>query len=134
MDSKSMSYAVDKVLQSGNSNVLITERGNMFGYQDLVVDFRGIPTMKSYATTVLDVTHSLQKPNQNSGVTGGLPEMIETIARAGVVNEVDGLFIETHFDPEKALSDGKNMLPIKSLEEILIRLISIRKTINSFKS
>ena len=134
MSPESMHFAVNKIIDSGNENLMVTDRGTMFGYQDLVVDFRGIPIMKSYATTVLDVTHSLQKPNQTSGVTGGLPEMIETIARAGVVNEVDGLFIETHFDPEKALSDGKNMLPIKSLEEILSRLISIRKTINSFKS
>ena len=134
MSPESMQFAVNKIIDSGNENLMVTDRGTMFGYQDLVVDFRGIPIMKSYATTVLDVTHSLQKPNQNSGVTGGLPEMIETIARAGVVNEVDGLFIETHFDPEKALSDGKNMLPIKSLEEILSRLISIRKTISSFKS
>jgi 2-dehydro-3-deoxyphosphooctonate aldolase (KDO 8-P synthase) len=134
MSPESMRFAVNKIIDSGNNNVMITERGTMFGYQDLVVDFRGIPTMKSHATTVLDVTHSLQKPNQESGITGGLPKMIETIARAGVVNEVDGLFIETHFDPENALSDGKNMLPIKSLEEILSRLISIRKTINSFKS
>ena len=134
MSPESMQFAVDKIVDSGNQNVMITERGTMFGYQDLIVDFRGIPTMKSYATTVLDVTHSLQKPNQTSGVTGGLPEMIETIARAGIVNEVDGLFIETHFDPVNALSDGKNMLPITSLEEILSRLISIRKTINSFKS
>ena len=134
MSPESMQFAVNKIIDSGNENLMVTDRGTMFGYQDLVVEFRGIPIMKSYATTVLDVTHSLQKPNQTSGVTGGLPEMIETIARAGVVNEVDGLFIETHFDPEKALSDGKNMLPIKSLEEILSRLISIRKTINSFKS
>ena len=134
MSPESMQFAVNKIIDSGNENLMVTDRGTMFGYQDLVVDFRGIPIMKSYATTVLDVTHSLQKPNQTSGVTGGLPEMIETIARAGVVNEVDGLFIETHFDPDNALSDGKNMLPIKSLEEILSRLISIRKTINSFKS
>ena len=132
MSPESMQFAVNKIVNSGNENVMITDRGTMFGYQDLVVDFRGIPTMKSYATTVLDVTHSLQKPNQDSGVTGGIPEMIETIARAGVVNGVDGLFIETHHEPSKALSDGKNMLPIKSLEEILGRLVSIRKTINSF--
>ena len=134
MSPESMQFAVNKIINSGNENIMVTDRGTMFGYQDLVVDFRGIPMMKSYATTILDVTHSLQKPNQTSGVTGGLPEMIETVARAGVVNEVDGLFIETHFDPENALSDGKNMLPIKSLEEILGRLVSIRKTINSFKS
>ena len=134
MSPESMQFAVNKIIDSGNENIMVTDRGTMFGYQDLVVDFRGIPIMKSYATTILDVTHSLQKPNQTSGVTGGLPEMIETIARAGVVNEVDGLFIETHFDPENALSDGKNMLPIKSLKEILGRLVSIRKTINNFKS
>ena len=134
MSPESMQFAVKKIVDSGNQNVMITDRGTMFGYQDLVVDFRGIPTMKSYATTVLDVTHSLQKPNQTSGVTGGLPEMIETIARAGVVNGVDGLFIETHFDPKNALSDGKNMLPIDELEEILERLVSLRKTINSFNS
>ncbi len=134
MSPESMQFAVNKIVDSGNKNVMITERGSMFGYQDLIVDFRGIPTMKSFATTVLDVTHSLQKPNQTSGVTGGLPSMIETIARAGVVNGVDGLFIETHFNPKSALSDGENMLPIDKLEEILGRLISIRKTINSFNS
>ena len=134
MSPESMQFAVNKIIDSGNENLMVADRGTMFGYQDLVVDFRGIPIMKSYATTILDVTHSLQKPNQTSGVTGGLPDMIETIARAGVVNEVDGLFIETHIDPENALSDGKNMLPIKSLKEILGRLVSIRKTIKNFKS
>ena len=134
MSPESMQFAVNKIIESGNQDVMITDRGTMFGYQDLIVDFRGIPTMKSYATTVLDVTHSLQKPNQTSGVTGGLPSMIETIARAGVVNGVDGLFIETHYNPKSALSDGKNMLPIDKLEEILERLVSIRKTINSFNS
>ena len=134
MSPESMQFAVNKIIESGNQDVMITDRGTMFGYQDLIVDFRGIPTMKSYATTVLDVTHSLQKPNQTSGVTGGLPNMIETIARAGVVNGVDGLFIETHFNPKSALSDGKNMLPIDKLEEILERLVSVRKTINSFNS
>ena len=134
MSPESMQFAVNKIIESGNQDVMITDRGTMFGYQDLIVDFRGIPTMKSYATTVLDVTHSLQKPNQTSGVTGGLPNMIETIARAGVVNGVDGLFIETHYYPKSALSDGKNMLPIDKLEEILERLVSIRKTINSFNS
>ena len=134
MSPESMQFAVNKIIESGNQDVMITDRGTMFGYQDLIVDFRGIPTMKSYATTVLDVTHSLQKPNQTSGVTGGLPNMIETIARAGIVNGVDGLFIETHYNPKSALSDGKNMLPIDKLEEILERLVSIRKTINSFNS
>ena len=101
MSPESMKHAVQKVKDSNNKNVLITDRGTMFGYQDMIVDFRGIPTMKSIAPTILDVTHSLQKPNQTSGVTGGVPEMIETIARAGVVNNIDGLFIETHFDPKK---------------------------------
>jgi len=104
----------------------------MFGYQDLIVDFRGIPTMRRYASTVLDVTHSLQQPNQSSGVTGGRPEMIETIARAGIVNHVDGLFIETHFSPSEAKSDGANMLDLELLEGLLTRLVSIRKTINQF--
>ena len=132
MSPESMQFAVNKIIESGNEKVIITERGTMFGYQDLVVDFRGIPTMKSYAKTVLDVTHSLQKPNQVSGVTGGIPSMIETIARAGVVNNIDGIFIETHFDPTKALSDGRNMLSIDKLEDLLKKLVKIRKTINSF--
>jgi 2-dehydro-3-deoxyphosphooctonate aldolase (KDO 8-P synthase) len=97
MSPESMQYAVQKVKDSNNTNVFITDRGTMFGYQDMIVDFRGIPTMKSIAPTILDVTHSLQKPNQTSGVTGGVPEMIETIARAGVVNNIDGLFIRNTF-------------------------------------
>ena len=129
MDSKSMNYAVDKVLQSGNNNVLITERGSMFGYQDLVVDFRSIPKMKVYAPVVLDVTHSLQKPNQDSGVTGGQPELIETIAKAGIATGADGIFIETHFDPKSAKSDGKNMLPIEDLDELISKLVRIKSSI-----
>ena len=129
MDSKSMSYAVDKVLQSGNNNVLITERGSMFGYQDLVVDFRNIPKMKVYAPVILDVTHSLQKPNQESGVTGGQPDLIETIAKAGIVTGADGIFIETHFDPKSAKSDGKNMLPIEDLDELISKLVQIKSSI-----
>ena len=132
MSPESMQFAVNKIIDSGNENIMVTDRGTMFGYQDLVVDFRGIPTMKSYATTVLDVTHSLQKPNQDSGVTGGIPDMIETIARAGVVNGVDGLFIETHHEPSKALSDGKNMIHLDNLDKLLSKLVAIRKTINSF--
>ncbi len=124
-----MSYAVDKVLQSGNNNVLITERGSMFGYQDLVVDFRNIPKMKVYAPVILDVTHSLQKPNQESGVTGGQPELIETIAKAGIVTGVDGIFIETHSDPKSAKSDGKNMLPIEDLDELISKLVRIKSSI-----
>lgn len=130
MSPDSMKHAVDKVIKSGNKNVMVTDRGSMFGYQDMIVDFRGIPTIKEFATTVLDVTHSLQQPNQLSGVTGGLPKMIETIARAGVVNNVDGLFIETHFEPENAKSDGANMLNLSNLEKLLTNLLEIRKTIN----
>jgi len=132
MSPESMKHAVQKVKDSNNKNVLITDRGTMFGYQDMIVDFRGIPTMKSIAPTILDVTHSLQKPNQTSGVTGGVPEMIETIARAGVVNNIDGLFIETHFDPKNAKSDGANMLDLNLLENLISNLVEIRKTINKF--
>jgi len=132
MSPESMQHAVQKLEDSGNDQVMITDRGTMFGYQDLVVDFRGLPTMRSYAPTVLDVTHSLQQPNQSSGVTGGRPEMIETIARAGIVNNVDGLFIETHFNPSQAKSDGANMLDLDLLESLLTRLVQIRKTINAF--
>jgi 2-dehydro-3-deoxyphosphooctonate aldolase (KDO 8-P synthase) len=124
-----MKHAVQKVKDSGNENVWITERGTMFGYQDMLVDFRGIPSMRKYAPTVLDVTHSLQQPNQSTGVTGGRPEMIETIARAGIVNEVDGLFIETHFDPSNAKSDGANMLALDYLDKLLQNLTEIRKTV-----
>jgi 2-dehydro-3-deoxyphosphooctonate aldolase (KDO 8-P synthase) len=132
MSPESMQHATQKIKDSGNNKVMITDRGTMFGYQDLIVDFRGIPTMRHYASTVLDVTHSLQQPNQSSGVTGGRPEMIETIARAGIVNNVDGLFIETHFNPSEAKSDGANMLDIDLLEGILTRLVKIRQTINQF--
>lgn len=131
MSPEAMQHAVQKVKDSGNDNAWITDRGTMFGYQDMIVDFRGIPTMRQYAPTILDVTHSLQQPNQTSGVTGGRPDMIETIARAGVVNHVDGLFIETHFDPAKAKSDGANMLNLKYLETLLTNLVMIRKTINT---
>ena len=130
MSPESMQHAVNKVLESGNDKVMVTDRGTMFGYQDMVVDCRGIPTMKNFATTVLDVTHSLQQPNQSSGVTGGRPEMIATIARAGIAAGVDGLFIETHFDPANAKSDGANMLDLALLEKLLSDLTAIRKTIN----
>ncbi len=129
MSPASMQHAVKKVLDSGNENVMVTDRGTMFGYQDMIVDFRGIPEMRNFATTVLDVTHSLQQPNQSSGVTGGRPDMIETIARAGIVNNVDGLFIETHFDPKNAKSDGANMLDLAYLENLLTNLVTIRQTI-----
>ncbi len=134
MSPESMQHAVKKVTDCGNEQVMITDRGTMFGYQDMIVDFRGIPVMRKYAPTVLDVTHSLQQPNQSSGVTGGRPEMIETIARAGVVNNVDGLFIETHFDPSNAKSDGANMLDLKYLEKLLSNLTMIRETVNQIKN
>ena len=133
MSPASMKHAVQKVKDSGNEKVWITDRGTMFGYQDMIVDFRGIPEMQQFAPTILDITHSLQQPNQTSGVTGGRPELIETIARAGIAVGVDGLFLETHFDPANAKSDGANMLDLKYLENLLTRLVAIRKTINSFQ-
>jgi len=131
MSPEAMKHAVQKVKDAGNEKAWITDRGTMFGYQDMIVDFRGIPTMRQYAPTVLDVTHSLQQPNQSAGVTGGRPDMIETIARAGIVNNVDGLFIETHFDPANAKSDGANMLHLDNLEGLLSNLVAIRKTVKS---
>ncbi|WP_298501777.1 3-deoxy-8-phosphooctulonate synthase [uncultured Maribacter sp.] len=130
MSPESMQHAVTKVTDSKNQQVMVTDRGTMFGYQDMVVDFRGIPTMKQFAPVVLDVTHSLQQPNQSSGVTGGRPDMIETIARAGIVTGADGIFMETHFDPANAKSDGANMLHLNYLEGLLTNLVSIRKTVN----
>ncbi|WP_394747066.1 3-deoxy-8-phosphooctulonate synthase [Spongiimicrobium salis] len=131
MSPESMQHAVTKVKESGNEQAMITDRGTMFGYQDMVVDFRGVPTMKQYAPVVLDVTHSLQQPNQSSGVTGGRPDMIETIARAGIATGVDGIFMETHFDPANAKSDGANMLHLNHLEKLLTNLVAIRKIVNS---
>ena len=128
MSPESMQHAVAKVTNSSNDNVWVTDRGTMFGYQDLVVDFRGIPVMKAFAPTILDVTHSLQQPNQSSGVTGGRPEMIETMARAGIAAGVDGLFMETHFDMKQAKSDGENMLPLEHMEGILTRLHRLHQT------
>ena len=122
---EAMKHAVQKIKDSGNYQVWITERGIMFGYQDLVVDFRGLPLMRKYAPVVLDITHSLQQPNQAEGVTGGKPELIETIARAGVAVGLDGIFIETHPEPSKAKSDGANMLPLDKLEPMLERLLKI---------
>ena len=132
MSPEAMKHAVQKVKDTGNDKAWVTDRGTMFGYQDMIVDFRGIPTMRQYAPTVLDVTHSLQQPNQSIGVTGGRPDMIETIARAGVVNNVDGLFIETHFDPANAKSDGANMLHLDNLEGLLENLVAIRKLVSTF--
>ena len=131
MSPEAMGHAVQKVKDTGSDKAWITDRGTMFGYQDMVVDFRGIPTMKQFAPVILDVTHSLQQPNQSTGVTGGRPEMISTIARAGIVTGADGLFIETHFDPANAKSDGANMLDIANLEKLLTDLVAIRKTVNT---
>lgn len=133
MSPESMKHAVTKVTDCNNEQVMVTDRGTMFGYQDMIVDFRGIPTMRQFAPTVLDVTHSLQQPNQTSGVTGGRPDMIETIARAGIATGADGIFIETHFDPANAKSDGANMLDIKYLERLLSNLTAIRKTVNQLQ-
>jgi len=129
MSPESMKHAVQKVLDCNNEQVMLTDRGTMFGYQDMIVDFRGIPTMQQYAPVVLDVTHSLQQPNQSSGVTGGRPDMIGTIAKAGIAAGVDGIFIETHFDPANAKSDGANMLDLKYLEKLLTDLTAIRQTV-----
>jgi len=133
LSGEAMQFAVQKVLDAGNPNVMITERGTTFGYQDLIVDYRAIPVMKSFGfPVVLDCTHSLQQPNQSSGVTGGMPQLIETIARAGIVTGVDGLFIETHENPSVAKSDGANMLQLDLLEGLLTRLTEIRMVINKF--
>ncbi len=130
MSPSAMRHAVNKVVESGNNEVMITERGSMFGYQDMIVDYRGIPEMQAYAPVVLDITHSLQQPNQSSGVTGGKPELIETIARAGIAVGVDGIFLETHFDPSTAKSDGANMLDIKHLEKLLTNLTALKQVVN----
>ena len=130
---EAMGHAVRKVRDAGNDNVALTERGVTFGYQDLLVDYRGIPEMQAFgAPVILDVTHSLQQPNQPAGVTGGRPDLIETIARAGVAVGADGLFMETHPDPSVAKSDGANMLPLDRLPELLTRLAAIREAINRF--
>jgi len=127
-----MQFAVQKVVDAGNKNVMITERGNSFGYSDLVVDYRGIPQMQKFGyPVIMDITHSLQQPNQASGVTGGQPELIETIAKAAVAVGVDGLFIETHPEPCKAKSDGANMLQLDLLEDLLQKLLCIREAVSS---
>ena len=129
---EAMQFAVQKVRDAGNDSVAVTERGVSFGYQDLVVDYRGIPKMQTFGCPViLDATHSLQQPNQAAGVTGGQPELIETIARAGIAVGVDGLFMETHPEPSKAKSDGANMLPLAQLPDLLARLTAIRSVVDS---
>ena len=127
---ESMKFAIDKIRQSGNHQVMVTERGTMLGYGDLVVDMRGIPEMKKFdVPVVMDVTHSLQQPNQASGVTGGKPELISTIARAAMAAGADGIFIETHPNPAKALSDGANMLQLDLLEKLLVSLLKVQQAV-----
>jgi 2-dehydro-3-deoxyphosphooctonate aldolase (KDO 8-P synthase) len=125
-----MRFAVEKIIQSGNNKVMLTERGTTFGYQDLVIDFRGIPEMqKTQMPVIVDITHSLQQPNQSSGVTGGRPDLIETIAKASIAVGADGIFIETHPNPAVAKSDGANMLNLDLLEGLLTKLVRIRQAI-----
>jgi 2-dehydro-3-deoxyphosphooctonate aldolase (KDO 8-P synthase) len=132
LSSEAMKFAIDKVFESGNRNIILTERGTTFGYQDLVIDYRGIPEMQKFSVpVVLDITHSLQQPNQASGVTGGKPELIETVARAGIAVGVDGIFIETHPNPAVAKSDGANMLRLDLLEGLLEKLVRIRESVNA---
>ncbi len=127
---EAMGFAAQKVVEAGNDQVMLTERGVTFGYHDLLVDYRGIPVMQSFChPVILDVTHSLQQPNQTSGVTGGMPQLIETVAKAGVAVGVDGLFMETHEDPSVAKSDGANMLKLDLLEDLLVKLVRIRQSI-----
>lgn len=131
LSGESMSHAVEKIKQSGNQNLWLTERGSMFGYQDLIVDYRNIPAMQQFAPVVMDCTHSLQQPNQSSGVTGGKPELIGTIAKAAIATGADGLFIETHPNPKEAKSDGANMLHLQHLEGLLIELCKIHDAIHA---
>ncbi|HKJ42064.1 MAG TPA: 3-deoxy-8-phosphooctulonate synthase [Sunxiuqinia sp.] len=132
LSAESMQFAVNKVRDSGNDKVMLTERGTTFGYQDLVVDYRGIPVMKqNNCPVILDITHSLQQPNQTSGVTGGKPELIETIARAGIAVGADGIFIETHPNPAIAKSDGANMLQLDLLEGLLTKLVKLKRVADS---
>jgi 2-dehydro-3-deoxyphosphooctonate aldolase (KDO 8-P synthase) len=130
LSGEAMKFAVEKISRTGNEKIILTERGTTFGYQDLVVDYRNIPIMQAHGVpVVMDCTHALQQPNQTSGVTGGNPQMIGTIAKAAIAAGADGLFIETHPDPSKALSDGANMLRLDRLEELLKNLIKIRKAV-----
>lgn len=131
LSGKSMHHALNKVIDSGNDNIILTDRGTMFGYHDLIVDYRAIPEMKSFGyPVVLDITHSLQQPNQEGGVSGGKPELIETIAKAGIAVGADGIFLETHPDPANAKSDGANMLHIDKLEHLLTKLSKLKMTVN----
>jgi 2-dehydro-3-deoxyphosphooctonate aldolase (KDO 8-P synthase) len=133
LSGSSMRFAVEKVKDSGNSNILLTDRGNMYGYPDIVVDFRNIPVMKQIGVPVImDITHSLQQPNQEHGISGGRPEMIETLGKAAISVGADGIFIETHPNPSIAKSDGANMLKLSEMDKLLNKLVALRKTINSF--
>jgi 2-dehydro-3-deoxyphosphooctonate aldolase (KDO 8-P synthase) len=133
LSGSSMRFVVEKVRETGNSNIMLTDRGNMFGYHDIVVDFRNIPIMQKIGVPVImDITHSLQQPNQEEGVSGGRPEMIETIGKAAISVGADGIFIETHPNPAMAKSDGANMLKLSEMDRLLNRLVALRKTINSF--
>ncbi len=133
MSPESMKFAAQKVSESGNTNIMLTDRGTMFGYGDLIVDFRSVPIMqKTGYPVIVDITHSLQQPNQTSGVTGGQPEMIETIGKAAIAAGADGIFTETHPNPAEAKSDGANMLRLDAVYELLNRLVKIRKVINTF--
>ena len=130
LSAENMKYAIEKITSNSNNNVLATERGNMFGYNDLVVDFRSIPIMKEFdVPVVLDITHSLQQPNMSSGITGGKPKFIETIAKAGISVGADGIFLETHPNPQSAKSDGENMLKLDLVEDLLLKLKKIKKSI-----
>lgn len=130
LSAQSMQFAAKKVAESGNEKIMLTDRGTMFGYQDLIVDFRGIPTMKAFGyPVIMDITHSLQQPNQSQGVSGGVPEMIETIAKAAIAVGADGIFMETHPEPSKAKSDGANMLPLSQVESLLQKLIKIKQAL-----
>ncbi len=130
LSGSSMKFAADKIRQSGNQQVMLTERGNMFGYQDLVVDYRNIPAMQQIgAPVIMDITHSLQQPNQESGVTGGKPELISLIGKAAIASGVDGIFIETHPDPANAKSDGANMLKLDYFEGLLQQLVKVREAV-----
>lgn len=130
LSAQSMKHVADKVLSVGNDKIILTDRGTMFGYQDLIVDFRSIPIMQSFNfPVVMDITHSLQQPNQSEGVSGGMPQMISTIAKAAIAVGANGIFMETHPNPSQALSDGKNMLVLDQVESLLEKLIKIKKAL-----
>ncbi|HLN21009.1 MAG TPA: 3-deoxy-8-phosphooctulonate synthase [Bacteroidales bacterium] len=135
LSGSAMRFAVEKVLETGNDRIMLTDRGNMFGYQDLIVDFRNIPEMQNIGyPVIMDITHSLQQPNQEAGVTGGKPAMIETIGKAAISTGADGIFIETHPDPSIAKSDGANMLRLSGMDDLLRKLTMLRKTVISFNN